>query len=388
MARPTPQQTAALNILDWLHFNQSLVYAVFSDEHRLWLNKIFERVKVAVAATGKTGVEAEIMKHYVLCYLEILISDQHVPDWPDCPDGEIYEKVQRYNKIFFAGMLHAIVGARGYSSDVELSIAEKLCVDVQEAPVAVRFRLAERCLAFEYPNAARDALVWFAETQAFPCAKYRDGTIAHEQHATVVTRIGLLCEFELMRKSSMRERKAQGVAETLFANMAAALPSPFDKILVHQAGKLWTEKFYGVATPSNSVLSFLVDRAFDKDYVAQFLKYISTLWTRRRLCEGTAAAWVGIIGASNLVMAKLDDGTKPLYESTKNAGTISDEASKSLLCHGLSINARTLYLHYREFDQLIRPRIAVYYATLQSFERVIAADDEDIWYFILCVVSQ
>ncbi|UOD29820.1 hypothetical protein INH39_31370 [Massilia violaceinigra] len=382
MTKSTPQQGAALNILDWLHFNQALVYAVVGDDDVSWLFSIVERVKAAVAATGKTGVEAEIMKHYVLCYLEIGAADENISDYPD---AAVCEQVLGCNQRYFTAMLRARAhAATGYCSNAEMAIAGQLCADVKAAPVAVRFRLTERCLALEYPNAARDALLWFAATNALPCAKYSKDN--RKRDTTVLARIGLLCEFELMRQSVRGGRKAKGVGQILFENIAAAIPSPFDRKLVEQAGALWLEKFYGTEPISNAWLPFLVDRAFDAEYVGLFLDNVSTRWQRRRLCEGTAAAWAGIIGAFNLVVARLNDDATPLYASKNdNAGTLSDAASKSLFRHGLTIRARTLYAHYDQFERSIRPRIADYYANLQSCGSVIPADDEDIWYVMLCV---
>ncbi|MBC3832863.1 hypothetical protein H8K33_15240 [Undibacterium amnicola] len=390
MARPTPQLTAALDILDWLHFNQALVYSVFSEEDVFWLRKIFERVKAAVAATRQSGIDAEIMKHYVLCYLEIFLSDG---DSIGFSEAETYEKVLKYNKIFFSAMVNAKAKSTGkHVAESALTIATELCIEFRTAPATVRFRLTERCMVYEFPNAAMSALKWFVEAEAISSAKYKVGTRAHEKHRLVVVRIGLLCELKLTRIETRRAKspercKPRRVVEQLFDNVIDKLQSPIEKILIQQAGKLWMEKLYDKEPPDNSIHAFLINHAFERDYVAQFLNQISTVWKHSRFYEATAAAWPSIIGAFDLVIAKFNNEAKKIYESRKNTATSSDDVSKTLLLHGFTIQARTLYLHHREFNQVIQPRIKNYYASLQSSKRVIAAEDEDFWYFILCTTS-
>jgi hypothetical protein len=393
MSRPTSQQIAGLNILDWLYFNQVLVYSVFSGEHLCCLYNIVEKVKAAVAAAGATGIEAEVMKHYILCYLEIFVSDENIPGHPD------FEKVMRFNKDFFAAFIMAIgKKTRDYSSIDACSIAHGLIADVISAPVAVRFRLAERCLALEYPSAAHEALMWFAESEVIKCAKFRfssrpNKNKRHEPLITIITRIGLLCEFELMRNASRRVRGVPTLAETLFTRIASELPS-FSKVLVLQAGKLWIEKFHSIESVENSFAIFSTDHAFDKKYVSIFLSNLNLKWSRSRFCLGTSASWVGIIGAFYIVLLKSLGNSKAVYIENNSkkldadTDTLANAAKDVMRRYGMEILGRTLYLRYREFNEKIRPRVVDYYIRVNVGDRVTAAEEEDINYFISGVIKK
>jgi hypothetical protein len=75
MGRITPQQIATLDILDWLYFNQILVFSVYSQNDQRWLKRIVDLVGDSVTKVGATGLKAEYLKHYVLCLLEIFLAD-------------------------------------------------------------------------------------------------------------------------------------------------------------------------------------------------------------------------------------------------------------------------------------------------------------------------
>ena len=383
MAKITPSQHAALDILDWLHFNQALVHFVYSATDRKYLEELVARLQEAVAATGATGIDAEVMKHYALGYLEIGLSDEMVPATD--VDGNML-KLRKFNKDFLTASILAYGKvARDYDSATAWGIAELLRADVAAAPVAVRFRLAERCLALEYPDAARTALVWFAQSQVLPCAKYRQDFTAQPSHDAIVARIGLLCEFDIWRKSLRRTRKGNGAVDFMFDRIANEQPDSLSKMAVLQAGKLLAAKFYGIEPPDNKSLTFRVERAADNDYVGQFLGYANTMWSRRRLCEGTAMAWVGIIGAFEIALARRDSLATPVYNNAKAGASLAEQASATMAQHGLTIQARALYLAYSQFDQLIWPRIATYYEFVKTSAGVIPADDDDFWYFMLLV---
>lgn len=389
MGRTPPRQKAALDVLDWLHFNQVLVYAVYDNAHVALLAKIVAHVKAAAAEAGAVGIEAELMKHYVFCFLEIVLTDERAGD-ANC---HAFQQVAHFNKVFFMAMMSANVTAvRGDFPAVTLAIVDTISNELMTLPAVLRFRLAERCLALEYPNAAHESFVWFVRAQVLPCSKYRVASMPRAFHAAIVTRVGLLCEFELARLSMRQARKGKSVAEQLF-DAIAGTQSGLNKILVQQAGQLWSDNLYGAPLLRGeeiSLLAFSVPQALDSDYVAGFLENLHGRWRRPRLYEGTAAAWPAILGAFHIVLALCNDDEnersgprRTLHNEENNQGTLSSEASDAMARHGVVILGRPLVQRYREFEQQYRPRIAAYYADLNACEWVMPADQDDLWYLRL-----
>jgi hypothetical protein len=368
-----------MDILDWLHFNQVLVFGAVRDEHHgMWVN-IIEAVKSAVAATGRAGVNAEILKHYVICVLEIYVTDETIPD----TNNESIAKLLRFNKTFFAALQLANIGEiHGIDREVVLAIVDSLYDTVQVMPVSVRHRFAERCLAVEYPTAALEAFVWFVRTQIIPCAKYVPTTPLRPTHAEVIARVGLLCEFEMARKVMRRTRKGSSIATNLFDHIASTV-APQHSGLVREAGKLYAEKHFGADPNELRLRLFSVDRASDDLYVADFLDAIKRQWARPRLCQGTAAGWPGILGAYIIFQYKIGGSAKPLYNAKDNRGTLSDDANAAMKRFGFTVDGRTLYEHYRKLDERIFGRIEAYSARLDESERALPADDDDAWYVLL-----
>jgi hypothetical protein len=270
----------------------------------------------------------------------------------------------------------------GFEREMAWEIANTLRVGVQAAPAGVRHRLTERCLAIEYPTGALEALVWFVRAQVLPCAKYAVATPLGPTHAEVVTRVGLLCEFELARKIMRRARKGERITTGLFNHISSTVAPQFSA-LVREAGKLYTDKHFGADRDDPELKFFRVDRAFEDSYVAAFLDTFKRQWARPRLCRGTAAAWVGILGAYIIFQYKVGGITKPLYNAKNNRGTLSDDASAAMKDFGFKVDARTLHAHYRELDERIWGRIEAYGVRLDESERVLPADGDDLWYVLL-----
>lgn len=359
MGKQTVQQIAGLDVIDWLYFNQTLVNSVMGSDVVAWFTEIVERVKTAVAATGATGMDAERMKHYVLCFLEISASYAH-------PDMEAeMVKMSQFNKDFFCAMLIAV-----NDSLIEaLSIANTLMDYVLSAPMIVRWRLAERCLAAEYGFAAHECFLWLVEMGAIPCAKFRGADVRqHPSHEAVVARIGLLCEFEGMRSHIRNVHIESYYAKTAFDGIIDTLPTQSEKQMVTEARDLWMAKSFGPLSRSLPI-GFNVGRQSDKDYVEYFLKCVHSHWTRQRFCLGTSAGWVSNLGASIILICKSIEDPRPIYveEKEESADTLAKVAKNTMLRFGMTIHTRSIYVRYREFTKTMLPRIEIYYRTILEF---------------------
>jgi hypothetical protein len=142
------------------------------------------------------------------------------------------------------------------------------------------------------------------------------------------------------------------------------------------AGELWLDHhFRGV--PSGFPV-FYVDRQSDKDYVVNFLKQVHLNWTRQRFCVGTLAGWVSNLGALTIMILKSIDDRRPIYieENKNSADTLAEDAKNTMLCYGMTIHARSLYMRYREFTTTMLPRIELYCEAFKTVLVVLPAEEE------------
>lgn len=385
MSKPTVQQIAGINILDWLYFNQVLIFSAFSYDDFLSLTNILKRV-VAEVKKEVTGMEAEIMTHYVLCFLEVMASDER----DNLPEVPYAGEVDRHYKTYFQRALHVQDELMGNNcAKKAFAIASKLVADVLSAPMVVRYRLAERCLAVEYADAAQECLMWLAESGAVICSKYKDGKPT-PAHKFVVARIVLLVEFELLKSGVRTQKKDTSLPKILFEQAASETSSHVSKNLIREAGELWEEKHYG-SKREMSFKAFSFDRLFEKKDVADFLKRADSHWTRPRLYLGPTGSLVGILATITMVRLKfVDDPEKPtpIYNDYNNEGTLTFAAEGVMKSYGLHVAGRTIYLRYKEFNEDLLPLIKVYYVNSHYLNVVLGAENEDIAYFSMCTFTK
>lgn len=399
MARITHQQIAALNILDWLYFNQVLVFSVYSQNDREWLKRIIDRVSDSVSETGATGLKAELLKHYVLCLLEIFLSD----DLLDKPKIEVFgrdivppagidadtlHRVLKYYKDFFSDV---VIESGELAHKESLIPAQEIARDLLEhfcdAPVLVRYRLAERCLTYEFKNAPLDCFSWLAESKIIRSAKYQSKNRVTPLPEQVIMRIGLLCEFEMIRKMIGRMGISGKIRDT--SNLAGIvlkhertgkLPEKVASLLLEN--KHHFEKLNYDESLRGTFVMFDVSRQLDSTYIAYFFTKVSHYFHRIRLWQGTQASWLGMLGGFIVEMEKSCSCTnKPLYVESNNGGTITDDVSTFLHERGFSITGRTLYSGHSRFNKKIKSKVRSYYTLLSIAKITHPPEWDDIYYY-------
>jgi hypothetical protein len=391
MSRPPPKQEAAFDVLDWLYFNQILVFSLYSKNDLMWLEWIIDNVADAVRKTGATGLKAECLKHGVYCLLEILADDLEnsgknigLPYQP--PVGRDDERKSREHvRNLFAGYFILICKrARGESMDPAVEIAVNLLEEIRKAPASVRYRLAERCLAYEYRSAPLDFLAWLAKLGVIRSKKYPSEKIAVTPCDELVARIGLLCEFETIRKFFDRQCNLQhevnnSAADNILYRWGDKL-SLSGKILFRNDSR----RVEDLADKPSRVLCFFIDRRHDVKYVAHFFSKFHQLYHRIRLLQGTQAGWLGALGAFMVEMEKSFNCTKkPVYNAIDNKGTITDDVSIRLLEQGFSINSQVLYKCHRKFAEKTYRMVQVYYMQIKEGAALPAQHDDFYFYNII-----
>ncbi|MHB1115446.1 hypothetical protein [Sideroxydans sp.] len=382
-------QTAAIDVLDRLLFNQILVFCAYSEIERDWLTRIMNGVINAVREAGATGLQKECLKHGVLCLMEILLSDdidklqatglaqiKH-------PEGLSEEEVRRcrnYTRDYFLACVMAVLKkAHGNSMEPAYQIAANLAELFRQAPSTVRYRLTERCLVYEFQQAPLDCLSWLAKSEVIRSSKYPPDKLAELQGEAVFARIGLLCEFETLRNYIGRLTNTGNIADIALENSAGKLSEGAKTLLLTQ--KSLIDKQIQLDSLRNTFLFFDTERLRDKAYIIGFYTNASQFCTHFRIVKGTLAGRLGAIGA---VMVEIDQSrhhTKTLYNELDNNGTITDDVAMGLLKRGFTINGRTLYDRHRVLLEKVLRQVRTYYQMLNANGVAISTQFEDHYYY-------
>jgi hypothetical protein len=391
MGRKNPQQIAVLDILDWLYFNQVLVFSVYSQTDREWLKRIVDRISHSVSETGATGLEAEYLKHCVLCFLELFLADDidkfreldinaELPELPAEKDRNAWNQLKEYQRDYFTAFVLAVnEQAHGKSITLAGDIATGLQEQFLNAPASVRYRLADRCMAYEHKEAPLDFFTWLTELQIINCAKYRSEKLTIRLPELAITRIGLLCEFEILRRSIGRQYNAPNMAEIMLKAKTSMLPQSVAGSLLEIKHKL--EKL--TYTAPLTWITFDINRRLDSIYVTSFFNQMAHYFDRIRLWQGSQATWLGVLGGFIVEMEKFyTSPEKPIYSEINNEGTITDGISTFLRKRGFAITGRRLYVHHSRFTKEIKNKVLFYY-TMLGIGKVAPppAENGDMYYY-------
>lgn len=393
MVRTTTRQSTALDMLDRLYFNQALVFSQFTDTEMRPLDGIINSVAQEVERAGASGMEAELWKHYVLCFLEVLLADDtstiwksiKIKDLPAPPDmsDDMLKKIGDHQKTYFAALILAMGRLMHELPGTELlEIAIRLAPEFQLAPAVVRYRLVDRCLAWEHLSAPLMFLAWMAESDILHPAKYKPRSDAGPLNAQVLARVGLLCEFEQIRELGARHLLVGNQAALLLKSDNLKLSEPVLKQLLKEKARL--EELSVIKTLGGAIRRFDVDKSGDAVYVQSFFYELSLRWSRPRAYHGKQSTWTSALGGALVrYTRRLVGGT--VYNATGNKGTITEKVVQDLLDFSFRLTANTLYHRYNSFDLDIGHSAKQYYTMLSNFAHAWPAYEPDGFYLQVIV---
>jgi hypothetical protein len=399
MGRITAQQTAALDVLDWLYFNHVLVLCVAGDDDLTWFKQFIDQVDERVRQAGLAGSQAECMKHYVLCFMEILLADpieklvenNFIAPIPMPPglDADKFREHNEFKQRYFLAMVLAVGETAHHESlGAALDIATELLDDFRDAPATVRHRLAERCLAFQFLHAPFDFFTWVAELEVIHCNKFQAKRTSFVPD-NVIVRIVLLCEFESIRRSVTSEQSDIASVRALLEGLASSLSVKARKLLLRDKHHYETQ-FY-TQPSSRRMHIFDLDKLRDPDYVRQFLEGFNNVFHRNRLWQGSQASWLGMLGAALVALHKAHVSPElPIYmyvspyedkgKDRKEQDCTADRIALFLRQRGFTIHARTLYDRHCHFTGDLSARVLCYYNALRLAGAAPPADSPDMFY--------
>jgi hypothetical protein len=359
MALTTASKAAGIDLLDRLYRNQILVHLLYEPAEREWLERIEKMVQAGIEEQGVGGWQAARLKHLALSVLEILVADEmhavvarspfEVPPLPsDLPLDSVL-KVAAFNRKFLAALCVVASDSSGVvNSALAVRVAENLVAGVRHAPVSVRYRLAERVLAFEYPDAPIEALGWLAATGVVPPKKYDGRKVIKPFNEAVAIRVASICELEVLRMSALRfarmGTKTLSLAHGLRTALADRLPTEasarFLELAQAEERRMESPLLGGTCLPVPHP-----DKWTDKKVIAAFLRECHKLapYLRSSL-EKQSTALTDIAAAMIAVRRKSQD--KAVFSETKGTGSIAHDMSAELARRGFTVDPRTLHRHF------------------------------------------
>ena len=344
--------------------------------------------------------EEEIVKHYVLCALEIslgrddnfystskkilgvsdnnkeviqsnemyLSNTEHTVEFSE----EEYNKVAEFTKDCSLAILFTIIENNGVNReliiDLYLAILNDPELKIKEAPHSVKFRLVQRFLAFEYEISSLLFYSKIVTSGLIDTEKYKskNNTLRNDPIIDqAFIRSCLLIEFEILRQTV----KNMLVGKNGFFVPLPDKNLPLDKkIELAQDYKRLIDILYG----ENSFVIFNCYQNLNKKAIEQFLQNANNCFHRQQLFPRNKGRFLSILGSYYMELERHDQLTKThkqiaLYNETNNDGTASYESVNFLSALGFSITARSLYLSHKDLKIKYYKKIQFYLSNLNQY---------------------
>jgi hypothetical protein len=390
MPRIAPSQSIAFDILDWIFFNQLLASDILHDEEKAWLRDLVDELREVVSQTGATGIEAERLKHAVLCLLEVRLSeiqqktnhDHSIALPPDLTPKTVQDVIGHTSNVFQAMVLALCEKTDGIAFETVAGIFNRLMGKFSPSDPMAGHRLAERALFLEYPCAALDFFLWMAGNgiiSSKKCDAEKASSMAYEMP---VARIGMLCELETIRNWMMNATCCTIKDETVLRQSEELSEKAVNALLERLS-------YYKKLTHAKSVslLAYLRSNFESPEKATTFLVNFGKTWKRSRIIDRTQAGWIGMLGAGMIQTCREEMPEKPLYVENNNHGTITDVISKKLRAAGCTVSGRTVYESHQYLASRIRPRLEHYQRTRRVLARVLPSAYPDITYDMTVVAA-
>lgn len=440
MPRVHPKKRAALDILDWLLFNQTWFLHISHDDGAdgaltedasrqavlIALVEVRRRVDEAVLSTGVTGVAAQALKHTVYCLLEAGLSDDLLQksrngslerldlNGDHCTmmtkpaeaiDPAQAARLHEYNQQFFMALIVAFAEeVHDVCMDSAIAIAERVRVALGNLPTAVKHRLVERVFILEFMNAPVKFLSWMYQIGVLSSKKFVPKRVKREISDDFKARVGLLCEFRLMRDFMARLCGCHSTNSVALRHLQSQLNDQLSDAAWSQLQeeydfymRLNRQQLHQPSTPT-----FNLGRLADNGYLHEFLELFAKNHWRSRFWTGSQHSLIGVIGAGMICgYHSLADSDRKITRNGNNYSKSDEPANEQdtvaeLVCrnldeHGLDCRPGSLYETYIDCYMKqpagLYHRAMVYHALQQQLDVVFPAHFYDSAYMGVITAS-
>ncbi|OAD84538.1 hypothetical protein ATN89_08875 [Comamonas thiooxydans] len=428
-----------------MFFNQT---CIFSLGERLWADDDWDSHAEAIAvlatlrqsvddeiiASGASGVAAEALRHTVYCLLEAQLDDDlasdraisaaeriGLTDEKGVPvatrarelDPAIHARVHEFNQNFFQGVIVTMATcAHDVCKETALTIASKIDTgELRKAPAVARYRLSERIFCLDFLNAPAVFLSWMYRIDALSSKKFASHWATSDIPAVFKARVGLLCEFILMRSVVTHLMRQASSTPNLVRRMRNDLTrdlsdQAWDQL--HEFSFFLDRRSRNQEQLADQALlrafaedSFDLGRLDDGDYLIGYLEYYAQNEKRCRFWNGPQHSWTGVVGAGMIhgfhiavdpkrKITRNGNNHSKRYDSANREDTVSEHVSKVLKKYGLASMPGSLYETYR--GAYLNPagllnRAKLYHAAIDNTDLALPASHEDTTYLATVVVT-
>ncbi|CAN5160751.1 hypothetical protein BH10PSE16_BH10PSE16_39620 [soil metagenome] len=389
MGRISASHVAGLDLIDKLFFNQILVLRLFTEE-LCWLKDLHADLDRELTHKGITGVQRQVVRHGVLCMMEVelsesllLLSETMPGKFPALPENitkQQFEKVQKISLDFFQGTLLAML-SKSHQCDtlVVIEITNALLGKYDKAPATVRYRLVERMFAFEFMFAPIDCFTWLAKMGVLDSDKYPRDTLVARYSPEFLQRLALLCELDMQRDFTRRiQNPKDRVISRLEGSDTEKITDEIKEIILNHEDK--ERRVYLLKNLHFPVVNLVELESPAR--IEQFFRNQNTYSTRLRAFQGKPlSGWIGMLcGGYVEVLDGLQDQKKLIYGADLNEGSLTEKISNDMEWRGFEINPRTIYGRHRDFKETVLKFVTGYYKVMLIGNAAIPPNLKDLTY--------
>lgn len=438
MPRISPKRRAAFDILDWLFFNQTWLLRLSEDDGTLdedsprageliILYEIMRRVNEEVASIGATGIAAQALKNTVYCILEAsfyddlvqksligyadhlsLVNERGVPlsNLAEAIDPAQAASFHEYEQQYFVGLIAAIgEKAHGVSMHAALTIAATVKAAFGDAPAAVTYRLTERVVLLEFMDAPVKFLSWMYRVGILTSKKFVAGRATRDIAEDFKARVGLLCEFMLLRDYAARLTMQNSARHEGIRRLQVELDDKLTDAAwfqLHEENNFYMRRGRRHKAHPPGMLTFDLSRLADEAYLHGFLERFAENHWRSRFWTGPQQSWTGVVGAGMiLAYHSLVDSQSKITRNGNNYSktcgpvvqevTVAQRVCQNLNEHGLECRPASLYETYVECYMKqpagLYHRATIYHKVQQQLGVVFPAQGHDVVYLGVIATS-
>lgn len=396
MGRISASQAAGLDLIDKLFFNQILVLRLFTEE-LVWLKDLDADLDRELTNKGITGIQRQVVRHGVLCMMEVELSESLLllrEDFPDeprvLPDKitmQHYEELERHNLTFFKALV-LVVLKKSHQCDTQvvLELSNALLGKYRKAPATVRYRLVERMFSFEFEKAPIDCFTWLAIMNVLDSKKHHGEQLEEKTRYSpaFLQRLALLCELDMQRGYVRRAKSPDGSGNLMREERIKSSPEETTKLLLLALYQKY-EVVNSIASLKHRIPGVSLTELTATASIQRFFNDLNTYATRLRVFQGTLGSWIGMLCGGYVELLHHTDfkePKEPIYSDCTefNDGSLTQFISKRMSARGFRIGERAIYEHHRDFKETILKIVTMYYNIELSNNVAIPPDLNDIVY--------
>ncbi|WP_244783310.1 hypothetical protein [Acinetobacter sp. F-1] len=386
MAKLKKEQNVALDIIDFIHFFDVYNLVSLSDDKNEFYDLLLDLIDTEIKSHRINIDSYQILKHYLICGIEIVLNKFEHPD-PDSYENcsiskETADKVHEHDIHFSLALLSILAEQKGIDKNILIESVSNIVSNkiFKKYPLHLYYRLANQLLCHEYIGASFYIYKKFLDLEILTSSKYPESKITSEDHNKsndIFTRVCLLIEFELYRRSS-RKKIIKEDKITLHIPQKFATNVHKDNLI-----RYYKKLIDNVFNQDNSlkVIMFFPSKCIDsRENLERFLTDIYDDFIHNRMFVKNHIGWISTLGALHIQMYKEAQEDISIYSTLNNEDNASDLVSRIFKNYGFWISSKNLYIHYKKLRKIHYKQVEEYHRNIMNFPTLLGWDNTDHLY--------